>query len=168
MVHRQLGRQHSGPYSDALNSIRNPGTPANRCQLFQQQRKRQRQRGPQGGKGFGNPGIPNNTMQYHFAMMMKAMKGGGKGYPGFQQSGNQQSTGSQMKGKGGGKSDSRECFNCGGKGHIARNCPHPKRESRIQTRAIEEADDEVCWGANMIDELHDVHSTTGETLSVVK
>ena len=73
-----------------------------------------------------------------------------------------------MKGKGGGKSDSRECYNCGGKGHIARNCHHPKRESRIQTRAIEEADDEVCWGACMIDEIQDVHSATGGTLAVAK
>ena len=30
--------------------------------------------------------------------------------------------------------DDRDCFNCGEKGHIAKDCPHPKRPRRMRTQ----------------------------------
>ena len=119
-------------------------------------------KGKGGGKGDskGGKGPSNyNPLQYHFQMMMKAMKGGGKGYSGPPYSGQQQQGPPGKGGKGGGKSDNRSCYNCGAQGHIARNCPHPKKgQSGVATRevAINSDDDDVCWGTCVIEELQDV------------
>ena len=92
-------------------------------------------------------------------MMMKAMKGGGKGYSETPYSGQQRPLPGEG-GNGGRKSDTRGCYNCGAKGHIARNCVHPKRDRNSGMPArevgIEEGDDGVCWGTCVIEELQDV------------
>ena len=93
-------------------------------------------------------------------MAMKAMKRGGEG---GQYSGSQgaQGPGTKGGGKGKGKSDDRECHNCGGKGNIARNCPHPKNpgNSRVPAREVgHDEGEELVLGACVIDEVQDLDS----------
>ena len=121
------------------------------------------------GKGTGEgksmsttgKGKQQNSAQYCMMMAMKAMKVGGKsssysGPPG---------AGFKGGGKGKGKSDDRECYNCGAKGHIARNCPHPKATGNSRVPVREAAHDEgaeLVWGALVIDEVQDMDSAESE------
>ena len=88
-------------------------------------------------------GEQQNSAQYYLMMAMKAMKGGGKSSPYSGPPG----TGFKGGGKGKGKSDDRECYNCGAKGHIARNCPHPKATGNSRVPVREAAHDE---GAELV------------------
>ena len=80
-------------------------------------------------------------------MAMQAMKERGKSSP---------YSGNEGAGKGKEKSDERECDNCGGKGHVARNCLLLKNTGNSRVPAGEVGNDEseelVC-GACVIDEV---------------
>ena len=137
-----------------------------------------------GGKSFGKSGSPQggksgnnqNPIQYHMMMLMKALgKGGGKS-GGYQGQSNSQGKGVNQSGaKGGG------CHNCGKSGRFARECPHPKIETRlcnncgkkghlaaqcrIPVREVtEEESQDVIWGSLMVDEIQDV-DVAGKVMS---
>ena len=71
-------------------------------------------------------------------MATQAAKGGGNTSPYFGTRG----AGANGGGRGKGKSGDRECYNCRGKGHIARNCPHPKTLGNSIAPAREAAHEE--------------------------
>ena len=95
-------------------------------------------------------------------MAMKAMKGGAKSNP------NTSAPGTKGGGKGKGKSDDRECYNCSGRGQIARNCAHPpnQQNSRVPVReaALDEGE-ELVWGACVAEAVQ--KSCTSENQPVV-
>ena len=57
---------------------------------------------------------------------INATTGGGKGFNNYN---NDNKGGIKGGGKGGKDSGGRGCYNCGGN-HLARDCPHPKKETR--------------------------------------